>query len=190
VSPAGPEHKARIDIDRLLTAAAWHVCDYGAHDISKPCAIREFPLKQGHGHADYLLYLHGKAVGVIEAKKFGHTLKGIETQSAKYTAGLPDDLPAWERPLPFAFECTGKETQFTNNLDPEPRSRRIFAFYKPAGLAKLLEIAETNKAAEAAPDYLNRGRTFLARMQTLPPLIEEGLWGKQEFRGQFTYLNK
>jgi hypothetical protein len=93
VSPAGPEHKAGIDIDRLLTAAAWHVCDYGAHDISKPCAIREFPLKQGHGHADYLLYLHGKAVGVIEAKKFGHTLKGIETQSAKYTAGLPDDLP-------------------------------------------------------------------------------------------------
>ena len=175
----GPEQKARETIDELLTAAGWHLCDFGSHDISRPCAIREFPLKQGHGHADYLLYLHGKAVGVVEAKKVGHTLKGVEIQSDKYVKGLPDDLPAWARPLPFAFESTGKETQFTNNLDPHPRSRRVFAFYKPAGLAKLLEIAETDMAAEAAADYLDRGRTFLARMQSMPPLIEEGLWGKQ-----------
>jgi type I site-specific restriction endonuclease len=94
---------------RLLSAAGWHVCDYGAHDISRPCAIREFPLKSGHGFADYLLYLKGKAVGVIEAKKVGHTLKGIETQSAKYTTGLPDELPAWEQPLPFAYESTARK---------------------------------------------------------------------------------
>ncbi len=174
-----PEQQAREDIDLLLTAAGWHVCDFGAQDISQPCAIREFPLKTGHGHADYLLYLYGKAVGVIEAKKVGHTLKGVEVQSDKYTTGLPDDLPAWERPLPFAFESTGKETQFTNNLDPHPRSRRVFSFYKPSGLAKLLEIADTNVAAEAAPEYIDRGRTFLARMNNMPPLIEEGLWGKQ-----------
>jgi type I restriction enzyme R subunit len=67
MSPAGPEDKARIEIDRLLEAAGWLVCDFGSHDISKPFAIREFPLKSGHGHADYLLYLQGKAVGVVEA---------------------------------------------------------------------------------------------------------------------------
>jgi type I restriction enzyme R subunit len=189
MSPPAPEAQARAQIDQLLTAAGWHVCDFGAHDISKPCAIREFPLKPGHGHADYLLYLQGKAVGVVEAKKVGHTLKGVEVQSDKYIKGLPDELPAWERPLPFAFESTGKETQFTNNLDPHPRSRRIFAFYKPAGLAKLLDLAEQGTvpdgdrpqplAAESAPSYLPKGRTFLARLQDMPPLIQEGLWGKQ-----------
>jgi len=170
-----PEDKARLEIDAQLQSAGWVVCDFGDQDISQPCAIREFPLKSGHGHADYLLYLQGKAVGVVEAKKVGHTLKGVEIQSEKYTTGLPDELPAWERPLPFAFESTGKETQFTNNLDPCPRSRRVFAFYKPSGLAKLLEIAETDQAAEAAPEYIDRGRTFLARMQKMPELKDD-LW--------------
>ena len=168
-----PEAQARQEIDRLLTSAGWHVCNHGAQDISRPCAIREFPLKQGHGYADYLLYLHGKAVGVIEAKKVGHTLKGVEIQSDKYISGLPDELPAWERPLPFAYESTGKETQFTNNLDPEPRSRRVFAFHKPAGLSKLLELAEPDKVAEAAPEYIDRGRIFLARMQNMPELMDD-----------------
>jgi type I restriction enzyme, R subunit len=32
----------------------------------------------------------------------GVTLSGVETQAAKYTQGLPDGLPAWRNPLPFA----------------------------------------------------------------------------------------
>ena len=179
MSPARPEDIARLEIDQLLAAAGWYVCDYEKQDISLPCAIREFPLKSGHGHADYLLYLQGKAVGIVEAKKVGHTLSGVEIQSDKYIHGLPDGLPAWERPLPFSYESTGKETQFTNNLDPEPRSRRTFAFHQPRGLARLLDIAETDRVAYGNQEYLDRGRTFLARMQNMPPLIEEGLWGKQ-----------
>ncbi len=74
MSPAGPEDKAREEIDRLLEAAGWHLCNFGDHDISKSCAIREFPLNSGHGHADYPLFLQGKAVGVIEAKIVGQSL--------------------------------------------------------------------------------------------------------------------
>ena len=50
-------------------------------------AVREFPLKTGF--ADYLLYGNCKALGAIEAKPEGHTLTGVELQSAKYTTGLP-----------------------------------------------------------------------------------------------------
>jgi type I restriction enzyme R subunit len=32
-------------------------------------AIRNFSLKPGHGFADYLLYINGRAAAVIEAKK-------------------------------------------------------------------------------------------------------------------------
>lgn len=70
-------------------------------------AIREFPLKSGHGEADYLFYVGGKAAGVIEAKSKGATLSGVEVQSAKYTSGLPDALPAWQRPLPFSYQDRG-----------------------------------------------------------------------------------
>ena len=98
-------------------------------------AIREFPLTSGHGFADYLLYVDGKAAGVIEAKKAGVPLIGVEHQSERYVQGLPATLPAWRRPLPFAYESTGIETRFTNGLDPEPRSRPVFAFHRPETLA-------------------------------------------------------
>lgn len=87
-------------------------------------ALREFPLP-GHGFADYLLYVDGKAAGVVEAKKAGITLTGVETQSAKYTKGLPPGLPAWAHPLPFSYQSTGVETHFTNGLDPEEFDRDV-----------------------------------------------------------------
>ena len=53
---------------------------------------------EGHGDADYLLFVDRKAVGVIEAKKKGSTLTGVEWQSAKYTTGLPEESPRPEAP--------------------------------------------------------------------------------------------
>ena len=88
---ANPEHQARAEIDRLLVAAGWAVQDVLAANLlaAAGVAIREFPLNTGHGVADYLLYVDGKACGVIEAKKAGSTLTGVEVQSARYTQGLP-----------------------------------------------------------------------------------------------------
>ena len=125
-----PEDKARENIDRLLTQAGWAVRDQSDANILayRGVAIRNFTLKPGHGFADYLLYVDGRAAGVIEAKKEGVTLTGVETQSERYTKGLPDGLPAWSKPLPFSYESTGIETRFTNGLDPEPRSRPVFSF--------------------------------------------------------------
>jgi len=120
-----PEEGARKSIDALLTAAGWTVQDVTAANLhaATGVAIREFPLNTGHGLADYLLYVDGKACGVIEAKKQGATLTGVESQSARYAQGLPASLPAWRRPLPFSYESTGIETHFTNGLDPAPRAR-------------------------------------------------------------------
>lgn len=172
----GPEDKARETIDDLLKKAGWRVVNQDEVNIKafQGIAIRAFSLKPGHGEADYLLYVNGKAAGVIEAKKQGVTLIGVEIQSEKYTNGLPDSLPAWQRPLPFAYESTGAETRFTNGLDPEPRSRPVFAFHKPEALAAWLEIPY-QQAAEAAPEYGSRGKTFLERVQQMPPLRDD-LW--------------
>jgi type I restriction enzyme, R subunit len=41
--------------------------------------------------------------------------------------------------LPFAYESTGVETQFTNQLDPSPKSRNVFAFHRPETLLEYLE---------------------------------------------------
>ena len=126
--PETPEDRARKTIDGLLVAAGWIVQDRDSVNLNagRGVAIRSFPLKFGHGFADYLLYVDGRAAAVVEAKKEGETLTTYEIQTAKYSEGLPDGLNAHRRPLPFCYQSTGIETRFTNLLDPDPRSRQVF----------------------------------------------------------------
>src|SRR3989442_15806615 len=131
-----PEQRARGAMVADLTAAGWLVQDSGDIYLTagRGIAVREFRLNSGFGFSDYLLYVDRKALGAVEAKAEG-TLTGVEAQSAKYPAGLPDILPAHRRPLPFLFESNGSVTYFTNSLDPLPRSRQIFNFPRPETLA-------------------------------------------------------
>ncbi|HCF59588.1 MAG TPA: type III restriction endonuclease subunit R, partial [Myxococcales bacterium] len=71
-----PEALARENIDAALAEAGWLVQDSDAIDLTagRGIAVREFALAPGHGKADYLLYVDGKAAGVIEAKQEGTTL--------------------------------------------------------------------------------------------------------------------
>jgi type I restriction enzyme, R subunit len=99
-----PEAKARVEIDRMLRAAGWAVQSAAKVNLreSLGVAVREFVLKKPHGRVDYLLFVDGRAVGVVEAKKEGEALIGVEWQSARYVEGLPDDMPrAVEGALPF-----------------------------------------------------------------------------------------
>jgi type I restriction enzyme R subunit len=172
------EQEARKTIDALLTSAGWSVQDVKQADIhaSRGVALREFPLKEGHGFADYLLYVDGKAAGIIEAKKVGATLTGVESQSARYAQGLPDSLPAWIRPLPFIYESTGAESHFTNGLDPDPKARNTFAFHRPESLAEwLLPTGGGAGAAVVAGEGPGSIPTFLTRVRQMPDLVTE--WG-------------
>ncbi len=77
--PDTPEARARQNIDQLLTAAGWIVQSREDANLNagRGVAIREFPMKPGFGEADYLLYVDGQAVGVVEAKKEGSTLANL-----------------------------------------------------------------------------------------------------------------
>src|SRR5688572_25232759 len=128
-----PEQAARERIDAALLSAGWLVQDHALANLraARGAAIREFPLKRGFGKADYLLFVDGQGVGAVEAKREGTTLTGVELQAERYSAGLPAPISAPLRPLPFLYQSTGIETRFTNRLDPEPRSRRLFQFHRP-----------------------------------------------------------
>jgi type I restriction enzyme R subunit len=173
------EERARLEIDRLLSAAGWAVQDLKAANLhaARGVAIREFPLESGHGAADYLLYIDGSAAGVVEAKKQGATLTGVEIQSGRYAQGLPASLPAWRRPLPFLYESTGIETHFTNGLDPAPRAHGVFAFHTPEHLATLLQglTPAPGSMRDTTPRY-GAATSFLERLQQMPELVTE--WGE------------
>jgi type I restriction enzyme R subunit len=155
-----PEEKARQQIDRLLEAAGWKVQDYRELNLSASLGVvvRYFPLKE-QLEADYLLFVDRKAVGVVEAKPTGTTLSGVAEQTTKYLASVPANVPTVQLPLPFAYESTGVETFFRDLRDPEPRSRRLFAFHQP----------------ETLKEWLAQDDSLRARLQQTPPLVTQGL---------------
>ena len=128
-------------------------------------AVREFIMAPGHGRADYVLFVDGAAVGAIEAKPSGTSLVGVEPQTAKYAAGLPSDLAAAVKPLPFLYESTGDETTFTDGFDPEPRSRLVVTFHRPETMALWLR--------QWADDGV--GGSLRARLRRLGPVPVDGL---------------
>ena len=183
-----PEQRARRRIDTALTAAGWVVQDRSGTNLSAGpgVAIREFRMAADHGFADYLLFVDGQAVGALEAKPEGYPLSSVEPQVKLYSEGLPKGLPAPHRPLPFLYLSTGVETRFANLLDPEHRTRPVFAVHRPETLAEWLR-AETleqwlaaraggSLAAEASPGFGSRPSTLRARLRRMPPVHIPNLW--------------
>ncbi len=161
------EARARVEIDRQLVACGWIVQDRKGLNLyaGEGVAVREFIMAPGHGRADYLLFVGQKAVGAIEAKPSGTPLAGVESQSAKYSTGLPADLPALVNPLPFLYESTSDETMFTDGFDPDPRSRPVFTFHRPETLARWLR--QWRDDAD--------GGSLRARLEQLGPVPPDGL---------------
>src|SRR5688572_8845289 len=97
-----PEELARQNIDKQLTACGWVIQDmFGLNRYtSLGVAVREFPVMGGE--ADYLLFVDGKAVGVVEAKPAGTTLSGVAEQAGSYVIGLPQNIPHLTLPLLLA----------------------------------------------------------------------------------------
>lgn len=154
-----PEQQARHTIDELLSAAGWLLQDRADFDRNAAIGVvvREFQLPAGP--CDYLLFIDGKAAGVIEAKREGVTLSGVAEQSARYMDRLPEHMARWDEQLIYGYESIGTDTWFVNRRDPKSRSRRLFAFHRP----------------ETLRDWLQQPDTLRARLQHLPPLDTHGL---------------
>jgi type I restriction enzyme R subunit len=154
-----PEQIARDEIDNQLVKAGWAVQSLKKINLSASLgvAVREYPTDTGP--ADYVLFVGGEAVGVIEAKRAeeGHHLNTHEGQ----TEGYADSKLKYvgKKPLQFLYQSTGIVTRFTDRRDPKPRSREVFAFYR----------AETMQA------WLKQGTSLRQRLRTLPPLDPTGL---------------
>ena len=182
---SAPEVAARVLIDAAFAAAGWVVQDRSEMNLaaSRGVAVREFKLKHGHGFADYLLFVDGKAVGVLEAKHAGHTLSGVEPQSSKYATGLPDGLSPPIQPLPFLYLSTGAITKFTSLLDPHPRSRMVFHLHRPQTLADWLAAPTLDAWVKESGAYTSaddtKPSTLRSRLRAMPELERGQLYQNQ-----------
>lgn len=139
-----PEEKARCVIDDKLRQSGWVVQDLKRMNLSVSLgvAVREFPTSTGE--VDYALFVDGKPVGVVEAKReeAGQSITDVEVQSGRYA----NNRFKWVKndySIRFAYEATDKLIRFTDYKDIKYRSRSVFSFHRPETLFDLLQQPET-----------------------------------------------
>ncbi|MGC1479477.1 MAG: DEAD/DEAH box helicase family protein, partial [Chthoniobacterales bacterium] len=150
-----PEQSARESIDAMLEAAGWIVQKRSELNLHAALGVAVREMQSQGGPADYVLFVRGKALGIVEAKKEGETLSHVAEQSARYSHARKWIPQTWGDPLPFTYESTGVETNFRDQRDPDSRSRPVFAFHRPEHLLDLVQQSDT----------------FRARLRLLPELI-------------------
>ena len=87
-----PEQRARVRIDEMLDEAGWVVQDYAYIDLAAGPGVAVRELHTPLGAMDYALFVAGKAVGSLEAKAAGHTLRGVESQADRYNKGFGQEV--------------------------------------------------------------------------------------------------
>ncbi len=138
-----PEEKARVKIDQWFADAGWKVVDRDEYEPTiTAVAIREGLLK-GNLEADYFLFVNGKAVGVLEAKREEIDISSnkVSEQVVTYAKSVPSCYQAWQKPLPILYKSNGKEIEFLDyryreTSDWETTNR----IYTPKEIVKMLGI--------------------------------------------------
>ncbi len=154
-----PEQIARDNIDRQLNECGWIIQNKKKINLTAGLGVAVTEYQTDIGPADYVLFVAGKPIGVIEAKKEeeGVRLTVYEDQSKDYADSKLKYLN--NAPLPFVYESTGELTRFTDYRDPKPRSRPVFTFYRP----------------ETFQEWLKRDNSLRRRVLDIPALKTQGL---------------
>ena len=136
-----PEEKARKKIDMLLKKAGWSIVPRDKYSPGVSAVAIEEGLLKGNLEADYLLFLEGKAIGVLEAKKESVSLDDIvANQAENYTHKLLPMYQYWENPLPLIYLSNGKELLFKNAKIPGSTYQKLDAMHTPKEMVKLAGI--------------------------------------------------
>lgn len=137
-----PEEKARAKIDQWFNDAGWQAINRDQYSpASTAVAIREGLLK-GNLEADYFLFINGKAVGALEAKReeIDVSSERVSEQVETYARSVPEYYQAYEKPLPLLYKSNGKVVLFKDNRDKNSDYQEINRLHTPREVVKMLGI--------------------------------------------------
>ena len=136
-----PEEKARVHIDQMFSDAGWKVVSRDEYSPTlSAAAIKEGILKGGK-EADYLLFINGKAVGVLEAKKASTNVSSerVIDQAEGYTQKLTKYYQFYAKPLPIVYVSNGQVTLFR---DSDGSYIPVGSIHTPKEICKMLGIKD------------------------------------------------
>ena len=151
-----PEQIAREKIDRMFADAGWAVVNRDNYSPEISAVAIEEGLMKGNCEADYLLFINGKAVGVLEAKRreVDVTASIVADQAEHYAKSVPNWCQAWFNPLPLAYVSNGNELYFRDLRNPDSQYESLKKIHTPKEITRLLGI---NDYYAALPTLQKRG---------------------------------
>lgn len=148
-----PEEKARQKIDRMFRDTGWDVIDREEYSAGMTAAAIREGLLKGHKEADYFLFLNGKAVGVLEAKRaeVDVTDQCVCEQAEDYARSVPPCYPAISNPLPIVMTSNGREIYMRNMRQSESSYDLLVKMPSPKKIVGMLGIDDPFAGLPSVP---------------------------------------
>lgn len=137
-----PEEKARVKIDKMFEEAGWQVVSRDEYTPNLTAtAIKEGLLKHNF-EADYFLFINGKAVGVLEAKRaeIDVDCDEVKGQAEKYVSNVPPIYAAYEKPLRIIYLSNGEKVLFYDYAKKDGNYIEINRIHTPKEIVDILSI--------------------------------------------------
>lgn len=131
--------KERIDTRLRTMQPAWEIVrhqDSMDTSVLHAVAVAEYPTE--NGPADYALFVHGKLLGLIEAKKVAVNPQNVLEQAKRYAAGAADGPGLWNGlRVPFLYATNGEIIWHLDTRADKWVSRTLSNFHTPDALGEL-----------------------------------------------------
>jgi type I restriction enzyme R subunit len=125
-------------------------------------AVEELPT--ANGPADYALFVGGRCLGILEAKKVTINPQNVLEQAKRYARGVFDAVGQWnEFRVPFLYSSNGELIWHLDARPEKPRSRPLSGFHTPEALdARFTHdtSAATSYLLDTPPEQIGRLRPY------------------------------
>lgn len=134
-----PEEKARVKIDKQLRNAGWDIVARDEYVPNSTSAIKE-ALMVGNTESDYLLFIAGKAIAVVEAKREDNPLGDeVKAQAESYATTPQSWYGLWfQKLIPLVYLANGNKTYFKNMLKPESDYEELQQMHTPKQMLQII----------------------------------------------------
>lgn len=150
-----PEEKARVKIDKQLRNAGWDIVSRNEYLPNSTTAVKE-ALMAGNTESDYLLFIDGKAIAIVEAKREENPLgDDVKKQAEDYAVSPQPWYALWfENLIPLVYMANGNKIYFRNMLVEDSEYEELSQMHSPK---KMLQIVGKKSEYGALPLLEKRG---------------------------------
>ncbi|HEX5219174.1 MAG TPA: DEAD/DEAH box helicase family protein [Verrucomicrobiae bacterium] len=157
--------KTRIDARLRSLVPSWQIIPWREGlEVSQLSnhAITEYPTT--NGPADYALFVNGRLLGIIEAKKVTVNPQNVLEQAKRYASGVSNGSGTWNGfRVPFLYATNGELIWHLDVRRDKASSREVSAFHTASALEA--SFAFDSKSAsdwllDTLPDVISKLRDY------------------------------